>query len=261
MVIHSDQEKTVLAIIGDPVSQVKSPKVFGKYFKSYGIHAEMFPLHVHPSDFEIVMTGLRRIKNFAGAIITIPHKSAAYNIAAIKGYNASTTETANVLIPSGTDQWSCEMFDGIGLITAIKNRKLNIEGMKTLVIGAGGAGTAISVALRQTGNVGTIGISDPNQNRAIKLVGKLGNAEIVESDTEGYELIVNASPVGMGTQEMPIDLHRLSTGIIVCDAIMHPRKTKLLVEAEKRRCIIIEGIEILQGQLEPLINFLGLYPS
>ena len=217
----------------------------------------MFPLHVHSADFKTVLTGLRKIKNFAGAIITIPHKNAAYDIATIKGPIAKRTGGANVLIPFGKDQWSCEMFDGIGLIKAIQNQKLKIEGMKTLVIGAGGAGTAIAVALREMGDVGKIGIIDTDKYKADKLVMKLENAEIAGANPADYQLIVNATPVGMGTTEIPLDPVNLKSGMIVCDTIMHPMKTRLLKEAEKRGCFIVKGIDMLLGQVDPIINMLG----
>ncbi|MBT8360035.1 MAG: shikimate dehydrogenase, partial [Deltaproteobacteria bacterium] len=90
------------------------------------------------------------------------------------------------------------------------------------------------------------------------LSAKLAQAEVVEPDTSEYQLIVNASPVGMGSDAMPLDAPRFSPATIVCDAIMHPPKTRFLREAEKQGCIIVEGLEMLHGQVAPLVRFLGL---
>ncbi len=258
MVLNDDHETKVLAIIGNPIVQVKSPDVFGNYFRANGINAEMIPFRVYPSDFETVLSGLRRIQNFAGAVVTIPHKQAAFNAAVNKGVNSRAAMAANVIIPSATDQWSCEMLDGVGLINALKTRGMEPKGLRTLIIGAGGAGTAIAVALQQIGNVGKIGVADLEPRRAKELVKKLDNAEVVNPGLKDYQLVINASPVGMGTQELPFDPQLLIPETIVCDAIMYPTKTRLLSEAEKRGCVIVPGIEMLLGQVETIINFFGL---
>ncbi len=138
-------DQTVLGIIGDPITQVKSPATFGEYFRLHGIKAVMVPLHVGLGDFQRVLEGLRGVKNFGGAVITIPYKYKAYNMASEKGPMALATGTANVLVPLGKNQWSAEMLDGVGLIYALRRRSIETKGLRTLIVGAGGAGTAIAM--------------------------------------------------------------------------------------------------------------------
>lgn len=251
-------DNKVLGIIGDPVKQAKSPAIFGDYFRARGTNAVMVPLHVGSNDFHKVLEGLRLVKNFGGAIITIPHKHEAYKMARERSSMVQDTEMANVLVPIGNDQWSAGMFDGLGLINALHKRNITIAGLRALVIGAGGAGTAIAVALQQLGHVLSLGIADIDRQRAERLVVKLRNGEIVEPNPETYQLVVNATPVGMGSDEIPADTGRISPGTIVCDAIMEPPVTRFLQEAEQNGCIIVEGKEMLLGQVEPIVRFLGL---
>ena len=254
---HTGAEK-VLGIIGDPVRQVKSPAIFEDYFRAGGINAVMVPLHVGSSDFQKVVEGLRSVKNFGGAIITIPHKHEAYKVARVRSPMVQKTEMANVLAPVGDDQWSAELFDGVGLINALQKRNITTAGKRALVIGAGGAGTAIAVALQQLGDVMSLGIADIDRQKAERLVLKLDNAESVEPNPENYQLVVNATPVGMNSDEIPADTSRILPGTIVCDAIMDPAKTRFLLESEQNGCIIVEGMEMLLGQVEPIARFLGL---
>jgi len=258
MELQNVSGKLVLAIIGDPINQAKSPFVFNNYFQLHCINAEMVPFHVHPEDFETVLNGLRKIRNFAGAIITIPHKRKAFEIAAIKGLHASKTNSANVMVPIEGNLWACDMLDATGLLNALQKRKIEIKGLKTLIIGAGGAGSAIAVALREIANVGQIGLVDINSKTAEQLAAKLENAEVVASNPEGYQLVVNASHVGMGTQEIPLNPSKLNPGTIVCDAIMDPPITRLLDEAKKKGCVIVRGLEILEGQVKPILEALNL---
>jgi len=254
---NNDDEK-VLGIIGDPVTQVKSPAIFGEYFQRHGIKAVMIPLHVGPGNFCRVLEGLRAVKNFAGVVVTIPYKPDAYNLAHIISTMARDTQMANVLAPMNKDRWAADMLDGVGLINALQKRAIATTGLRTLVIGAGGAGTAVAVALQQLGRVASIDIVETDRRRAEILAAKLESADIVEADPEGYQLVVNCSPVGMSSAEIPVDVSRISPGTIVCDAIMEPPQTRFLQEAGKKGCIIVEGKEMLLGQVEPIVRFLGL---
>ena len=83
--ITDKNDQIVLGIIGDPRKQVKSPATFGEYFRLHGINAVMVPLHVESDDFERVLEGLRGVKNFGGAVVTIPHKYETYKMAFKKG--------------------------------------------------------------------------------------------------------------------------------------------------------------------------------
>jgi shikimate dehydrogenase len=248
----------ILAIIGDPIIQAKSPATFGSYFQANCIDAVMVPLHVNADSFTTALKGLRQVQNFSGAVITIPHKVLAFEIAARHGPMAEATGTANVLVPIGKEEWGAEMFDGIGLLTALQKRGIEVAGLDVLLIGAGGAGTAIAVALEKLGKAASISIADPDLGRAATLAAKLEHGEIAPPDPAGYQVIVNASPVGMRTDEVPFEASRCSPGTIVCDAIMDPPKTRLLQEAEANGCVIVEGLEMLQGQVEPLAHFMGL---
>jgi shikimate dehydrogenase len=248
----------ITAIIGDPIIQAKSPAAFDIYFQAHGIDAVMVPLHVNEQSFASVLQGLRLIQNFAGAVITIPHKPLAYQIADECGPMARATHAANVLVPLKENRWAAEMFDGVGLIAALEQRSISVAGLHCLLVGAGGAGTAIAVALERLGKVGSISIADTDRDRAEALLSKLANAAIADPDPSAYQLIVNASPVGMRSNEVPLDISGCSPGTIVCDAIMDPPRTRLLEQAKKRGCVIVEGLEMLHGQVEKLARFMGL---
>jgi shikimate dehydrogenase len=219
----------------------------------------MVPLHVGSNDFQKALDGLRSVNNFAGAILTVPHKHEAYSVAEVRSPMVQDTEMANVLVPVGQGQWSAEMLDGVGLFNALRKRNISTAGLRTLIIGAGGAGTAIAVALQQLGRVLSFGIVDIDNQRAEKLVAKLDNAERADPDPAAYQLVVNATPVGMGSAELPADPRRILPGTVVCDAVMDPPKTRFLREAENRGCTVVEGKEMLLGQVAPIVRFLGLH--
>ena len=77
-------------------------------------------------------------------------------------------------------------------------------------------------------------------------------------DPAGYQLVINASPVGMRSSDMVFDGFRCEPGTIVCDAVMEPPTTRFLQRAEENGCTIVTGLEMLHGQMEPLAAFMGV---
>ena len=67
----------LFAIVGDPVAQVRSPEVFNRLFDERGVDAVMVPMLVRPSEFAASLSGLRKVENLAGLIVTVPHKASA----------------------------------------------------------------------------------------------------------------------------------------------------------------------------------------
>lgn len=249
--------RRVYAIIGDPVAQARSPNAFAEYFLQHQIDAVVVPLHVGSQDLKSVLCGCRSIRNLDGAILTIPHKPAAMELAAEIGPLAQACGAANALAPIKTSDWRAEMFDGIGLVTALQKRRIGTVGLSTLIIGAGGAGAAIAFALRRVAKVGAMQITDTNESRARQLAARLDDCVAGPADPAGFQLVINASPCGMATNDCPISTARLERDAVVCDAVMEPPVTRLLNKAEIQGCVTLKGYEMLLGQIEPLLNFFG----
>lgn len=80
-----------------------------------------------------------------------------------------------------------------------------------------------------------------------------------DPDPAGYQLVVNATPLGMHAgDDVPIPVERLVPGTIVAEVIMSPPRTRLLAEAEARRCVAHPGLPMLTSQVGMVLNFLRL---
>ena len=68
----------ILTIIGDPIAQVRAPLMINATLLERGraLDAVMVPVHVSADGLAAAITGLRAIRNFRGAIVTMPHKAA-----------------------------------------------------------------------------------------------------------------------------------------------------------------------------------------
>src|SRR5258706_40323 len=70
------------------------------------------------------------------------------------------------------------------------------------------------------------------------------------ADVEAAELIVNATPVGMGdgVAESPLPADAVRAGHVVIDLVYHPADTKLLKAAHDAGAITLGGLGMLVHQ-------------
>jgi shikimate dehydrogenase len=54
---------------------------------------------------------------------------------------------------------------------------------------------------------------------------------------------------------MPISVTELPAELVVFDAMVKPDRTPLLQLAERCRCVVINGREVMQGQIGKIVNF------
>jgi shikimate dehydrogenase len=137
---------------------------------------------------------------------------------------------------------------------------------RVLLVGAGGVGQAIAIALALAG-VGYLAITNRTQAKADDLVHKVQRAApacTVETniafDPAGFDMVINATSLGFGDGRgpLPIDVSRVSGRTLVADVVSVPEYTPLLQAAQARGLEIVRGIEMLTPQNELVADFLGM---
>tara|TARA_B100001250_G_scaffold413858_1_gene449513 strand:+ start:4268 stop:4885 length:618 start_codon:yes stop_codon:yes gene_type:complete len=136
-----------------------------------------------------------------------------------------------------------ENTDGVGFLDSVKSQMgIEVDGLRVVILGAGGAARSIALTLAENGAI--VGICNRTEALALELVETVGNASSVvdQKAIKSAELIVNATPLGMNANDpLPFDINLLEDGQRVIDLIYKPAKTALLQEAE------IRGLETLNG--------------
>ncbi len=258
-----DGATKLLGIVGDPVAQVRSPPLWSALFRYNKINAICVPFHVVPADLAGFLNGLRAAGNVIGLYVTIPHKPEAARLAAALTPRARMIGAANLLRPLTQGGWEGDMLDGVGFVRALRAGGQRIEGRCALVVGAGGAGSAIAFALAEAG-VTSIAIADIDTSRAEALSRRIEAMAGVPSrvgpaKAEGFDLIVNASPMGMRADDpMPLDLHGLRACSIVGDVVVSAMSTPLLNTARALGCHVQPGAAMTDHQGAAMAEFLGL---
>lgn len=254
----------VYGIVGHPIEQVRSPEMVTAEFRARGHDAILLPFHVLPDDFDTVVPALLRMPNLDGLIFTIPFKQRAMALAGEIGPNARVVGAINALARGAGGQWRAEIFDGLGCVEGFRRRGVSFAGKRVMLIGAGGAGSAIAVAIAHEGPA-RMRLFDPETDRLTDLAGKIRSLDpgiAVETGParhEGYDILLNASPVGMlDDARLPIEADRFAQSLIVFDAIVKPDTTPLLGLAEACGCTVIRGREMMRGQIARMVDYFGV---
>ena len=158
-------------IVGDPIAQVKSPSGVSEALHTRGHNAYVMPAHVAPQDLAAWVQGVSLSKNVDGIIVTVPHKFAAFGLCATVTERAQFLGAVNTLRRNTDGSWHGDMFDGQAMVEALQEAGSVLE-CRALLVGAGGAGTAIAHALVLAG-VRELAIHDEDTARCNTLVQRL----------------------------------------------------------------------------------------
>lgn len=252
-------------IVGDPIAQVKSPAGVSQAFADAGRNALCVPAHVTPADLALWFSGVSCMRNVDGVIVTVPHKFACYAFCETTTERADFLGAVNTLRRNADGSWHGDMFDGQGYVEALKQKGVDLAGKTALLVGAGGAGSAIAHALVVAG-VKTLAIHDPDEQRRDALINRLtvlDKATITRgsSDPSGAQVVINASPVGMKAEDpLPIDASRLAPDQFVGCVITAPAVTPLIQAARDRGCGTCTGADMFAQVRELMLNFLMTDP-
>lgn len=257
-----DGATRLMAIIGDPVAQVRSPIAWSTIFHEAGVNAMCVPMHVRGHELETFFAGLRTIHNLFGLIVTIPHKIAVVRHCDALTDRARLVGSVNLMRVDADGRRTGDIVDGVGFTRALKANGHSIAGRRALVVGAGGVGTAIAFAIAEE-KPASITVADVDAARAAGLAKRLEAAgtpaSVGTAKGAGFDLAVNASPLGMRDGDaLPIDLAGVTASTIVADVVNVPHLTPILQAARALGCPVQRGVEMMLHQVAPSAEFLGL---
>ncbi len=257
----------VVAIIGNPIVQVKSPGAMNRYFADHGLDATLMPMEIAPDAIPGFVAMVRRWTNCKGIIVTVPYKQVVAPLLDALTPRAARFSTVNVFRRDPDGTLTGEMFDGVGFIAAAAHHGVDPAGKRAAVVGAGGVACAIANSLCETG-VSHLAIQDLDTAKQDALIAKLRDAfpaiEIVAgvATTAGLDILVNGTPVGMnGDPRLPLadaELSGLGAHCFVADVVTAPTITPFLAFAQARGCTIQTGLEMTETQLVSLAVFMGV---
>jgi shikimate dehydrogenase len=252
----------VAAIIGYPVSQSLSPAMHNAIFRQRKLDWSYVAMEVREEALLGVMQTLGS-KSLLALSVTMPHKEAIFEILD----NASTSfgeidesaraaRSVNTIAISGGRLIGSNT-DGDGCCNAIGQTGVDIAGSRVVVVGAGGTARAIVATLARRG-ASDVAVINRTESRAQDVIASTNVARIgTVDDIANASILINATSVGMGNQETPVDATRLHSDLAVLDAVYHPLETTLLRDAKRAGAKTVDGLWMLvhQGALQQLAWF------
>ncbi|TAD82090.1 MAG: shikimate dehydrogenase, partial [Sphingomonadales bacterium] len=265
-------------VIGDPITQSKSPLIHGFWLEKLGIDAEYRACHVRPADLADYIASRHQDPDWRGCNVTMPHKQAVMPYLNWTHTPAKEIGAVNTILPEGDSRaLSGTNTDASGFLEPLAAALAQTHYFRMArVLGTGGAARAIIAALAQHGFTMVVAGRDPGKARALlDELAPEGEHHAVHlshfadptdfdfDDREGcLDLVINASSLGMqGQPPLRFDWSHAPPGSIAYDIVTAPLVTPFLEGAAAKGLRTIDGLSMLIGQAATAFeHFFGAAP-
>ncbi|NLX64435.1 MAG: shikimate dehydrogenase [Clostridiaceae bacterium] len=240
------QKKERYALIGEKLSHSISPQIHKELFERTEKDASYQTIEVPKAEIPGI---LNRLKNegYKGINVTIPYKTE------IMPYLNKVSDIAARIGAVNTVKIG-ELFEGhntdyYGFGKALDFHGFDCKNKVCAVLGSGGATKAVAAYLEDNGAAKITIVSRDPQAASLKF-SELECLKINIFSASGYDLIVNATPVGMypKTDFSPLDKEQLKGASFVMDLIYNPAETLLLKYAKELSIPCANGLYMLVAQ-------------
>ncbi len=240
----------VTGVIGDPVTHSLSPALHNAAYDALGLDWVSVPFPVSAGKGSEAVAAMRTL-GLVGLSVTTPHKDAVAQTADSVSDAVAALGAANCLVASADGRVRAENTDGDGFLGGLlEDADTTVREKTVVVLGAGGAARAISVACADAGAAGVLVVNRTAQ-RAEVCAGLAGSVGVVaqQADIPSVDIVVNATTVGMAPDSaMPCDPALLHRGQIVVDIVYNPSETVWLAAARAAGIRSYNGLSMLVHQ-------------
>ena len=254
---------TLIAHIGYPTEAFKAPMIYNPFFEKAGIDAVVMPMGVQAADYPGFLRELFKVTNIRGALVTMPHKKTTIELADEVSPTARIAGAANALLKREDGSLLADMFDGEGFVRGVSRKGRKLNQASALVIGSGGVGSAIAASLAAAGvtRMGLVdAVADAAESLGSRLTAQYSELDVKtgSADPTGYDLVVNATPLGMNEGDpLPIDMNLVAATTFVGEVVMKTAITPFLRAAQQRGCDTQVGTDMLFEQIPAYLEFFG----
>jgi shikimate dehydrogenase len=254
---------TLIGHFGYPTEAFKAPMIYNPWFDRKGIDAVVIPMGVKPEDYPSVMRSVFKFTNIRGALVTMPHKVTTMSLMDEVTPTARIAGACNAILLRSDGKLVGDQFDGAGFVRGVERKGRGLDGARALVSGNGGVGCAIAASLAAAG-VAELMLHDNSDAASSSLASRLREhypslvVKTGSNDPAGYDLIVNATPLGMKESDpLPFDMSRVAPSTFVGEVVMKQEMTPLLVAAKAKGCAYQLGTDMLYEMIPAYLEFFG----
>lgn len=255
----TNYRQELTGVFGFPVDENPTVVMMEAAFQSLGLPWRYLTLKVSPADLADGIQGIRAME-FQGLNLTIPHKIEVLKYLDEVNADARIMGAVNTIYRE-QDRLIGANTDGKGFLKALRDdARMDPAGRKFMILGAGGAARSISVELALAGaaEIEIVNRSAARANELVNLIRQNTQARATYHPwndevpiPETIDGLINATSIGLypNVEELPpLDYGSIRSGMVVCDVIPNPPRTRFIKEAEARGSITLDGLGMLVYQ-------------
>ena len=260
-----DGHTQLFGLFGSPVGHSGSPVMYNYTFARLGINAAYLAFDVQIDQLTAVIQAVRTL-NFGGFNVTMPCKTAIAQYLDELSPAAKLIGAVNtVVVKDG--KLIGNNTDGVGFVHNLRENGVDITGKKIVLLGAGGAATAIAcqTALDGAAEIAIFNRKDEFFANAEHTVEKITAADLkckvsvtdladdaaLKAAIAQADILVNATKVGMKPLDGQslIKKEYLRPELVVADTVYNPKETQMIKDAQEAGCkAAVGGIGMLLWQ-------------
>lgn len=240
-----------VGVVGWPIEHTLSPVIHNAAFVALGMDWVYVPLPVATARLPAALDGLGAL-GFAGANVTMPHKTRAAELVPDLSHDARLLRAVNTIVV-GTDGLAGHNTDALGFERFLReDTGFDPSGRAALLFGAGGGARACALALSRGGLAKlSVAVREPSRGEELRatLEGSRTALRVVSIDDVAKvhaDLIVNATPLGVHGERLP--LPSLVPGVVGVDLLYRPSATPFQAEIREGGGSVFGGLGLLLHQ-------------
>ena len=261
----------LVGLMAYPIRHTQSPTTHNLAYDKNGDDVIQLAFEVDNDTLEAAVESIRALK-MLGSNISMPNKTVVHKYLDEVDEAAKLCGAINTVVNTRDKDGNVTGYlkgyntDGMGYWQGIKEEGIDFKGMKMVLIGTGGAATAIAVrgALDGIAELHIFNIKDKFFERAegtkaklaekcpecVVTVDDLDDKAKLEEAIKACDILVNATIMGMKPHQdvTLVDKSLFRKDLVVADTVYSPEKTKMILEAEEAGCKAIGGVGMLQQQ-------------
>ena len=239
-----DAATRVYGVAGDPIAHSLSPLIMNTALRRENVNGVYLALHA--KTLKDLLHCVREIP-LNGLSITMPYKQAILEHLDNSDTHTTKIGACNTVVRGQDGKLYGFNTDTAGVVRPLEQR-VSLENLKVLILGAGGAARAAVFGLKERGS--EVWILNRTAATGQKLARQAKARTVKRADLKklAFDVIINATPVGMGnSKDSPLKEDEIRAHYVF-DMVYDPVETKLTKLAKARGAQIIPGIEMFVHQ-------------
>lgn len=254
----------LMALFGTPVGHSGSPAMYNFSFQHDDLDYAYLAFDVDVDGMEEAFKAIRLL-NMRGGNFTMPCKNIAAQLVDKLSPAAQIIGACNVFV-NENGVLTGHITDGVGFVKNLELNGVTVSDKKIVILGAGGAATAIQVqcALDGAKEIAIFNKMDEFYPRAEETVAKLAkhcpdctvtvddldNAAKLAVAIAEADILINATIMGMKPYEdiTLVDKSLFRKDLVVTDTVYNPKETRMILEAKEAGCQVVGGVGMLEQQ-------------